>query len=438
MKDAGQTPKVVIHYGEPPVNPAARPFPVVIPPDAQDDEPAGEAILETQAEAAGQMGEDASETDQVILEEDVLTAEPAEPEALPAGEEPPQPVAAAPLPVGSAGPAQDDPGRQDDQDHREEPEKSAAAVPPARFAATRAGEEGFDLLVLDGDGEPRPLTTGGRCVAARPQLSPDGRRVAYLARDGTLRVYDLDRNEDREVAETGPFTAFNWSRDGAYIAMDGLRVVNIATGEVIPVDHPGSWPVWLPDGRHLLAAWEHKLWVVDWTTAESAPVEDMLLEPRRDLQVSRDGRYAAYVSPAGSAAAVRVVDLVSREAARLDTGSDRVLYPAWSPQDDRLLVTATFFADVDGRVVRLGRITAAAAPDWSPEPMVVSNCLQGGPGRWFPGGDWIAFISCGEGEPVGGQPALYAVPAAGGAEPRLLLDGPVVGFDVGPLPAPGG
>lgn len=297
MNDPKGTPRVVIHYDEPAVNPAARPFPIIIPSENDDDTHGAGTAVETPAETAtGPATDEVSEAAPEIVQE---TASPdagaPETTILPVEAEPAQPAV---VPTGPAKDAHDDP---------------AGILPTARFAAIRAGEEGCDLIVLDGDGEPRQLTTGGRCVAARPLLSPDGRRIAFLARDGTLRVYDLNRDEEQEVAEAGPFTAFNWSRDGSHIAMDGLRVVSLAAGEVIPVDHPGSWPVWLPDGRHLLAAWEHKLWVVDWTAGDGAPVEDMLLEPRRDLQVSRDGRYAAYVSPSGSAAAVRVVDLLTQE-----------------------------------------------------------------------------------------------------------------------------
>jgi hypothetical protein len=123
-----------------------------------------------------------------------------------------------------------------------------------------------DLWRLDLDGTETRLTDGLRL--ARPDVAPDGRRVAAVqAHDGGLRlvVHDLDRGTTRVVLDAGPGAAFDaprWSPDGQRIAASrhaggrsDLVVVDPATGSAIAItddDAQDMAPAWSPDGRWLL------------------------------------------------------------------------------------------------------------------------------------------------------------------------------------------
>ena len=111
------------------------------------------------------------------------------------------------------------------------PGKSTSSAPPIRFA--------IDL--------------GGPGLGARPEVSPDGSRVAYLASDGTgirsLHIRRLDDDIDLRLAGSeGAQTPF-WSGDGRWIAFfaDGkLSKIPVSGGRPqtiasIPGLASGAW-----------------------------------------------------------------------------------------------------------------------------------------------------------------------------------------------------
>jgi hypothetical protein len=129
---------------------------------------------------------------------------------------------------------------------------------PANVAADRLGRSS------------RRLTLGRR--AREPDVSPDGRRVAYVtnrAGTSTLRVADLTpsheiRRERRLVASAEFEQAYTprWSPDGTKIAYSAwtrggyrdIRIVDVASGRFIELAHDRAidqQPVWSGDGATL-------------------------------------------------------------------------------------------------------------------------------------------------------------------------------------------
>ncbi|MEX1310531.1 MAG: protein kinase [Candidatus Sulfomarinibacteraceae bacterium] len=113
------------------------------------------------------------------------------------------------------------------------------------------------IFVRDLDGDRRALTDREE-AASCPVVSPDGTRVAYLARvDGTteLRVRPYTGGEPVTLAADLERSEFvSWSPDGGSIAYAGgspLRVwvVSTAGGTPRSVSGPGGdYPSWSPDG----------------------------------------------------------------------------------------------------------------------------------------------------------------------------------------------
>lgn len=161
--------------------------------------------------------------------------------------------------------------------------------------------------------EAEQLTFGLR--ASEPDVSPDGRRVAFRRNDvaqSRLAILELATGDVTEVPPMGRIDQVytpRWSPDGKTIAFSGWReggyrdiyLYDVAAGttERITADrHVDIGPAWTPDGRYLLFSSDRddvfNLYAFDRHERSFHQVSNVLggaFEPR----VSHDGTRVAYV-----------------------------------------------------------------------------------------------------------------------------------------------
>ncbi|MBI3680009.1 MAG: PD40 domain-containing protein [Acidobacteria bacterium] len=127
------------------------------------------------------------------------------------------------------------------------------------FASDRGEEGKLDIYVQAlGVGGPVQLTHDP-AKARQPDFSPDGTRIVFQSgRDGGgIYVISLLSREEKKIADLGFLPRF--SPDGSWVAYQGpggrIYTVSANGGQAraVPTDlNSGHYPVWTPDGKHLL------------------------------------------------------------------------------------------------------------------------------------------------------------------------------------------
>jgi Tol biopolymer transport system component len=109
----------------------------------------------------------------------------------------------------------------------------------------------FTLRVLSlADGGVRQLDAQG----SSPRWSPLGDRIAFLDRQGELHTMKPDGSDDRAIGRITAQPGFSWSPDGKWLLIvgrSGLAIVNVATGDVLPLAlrGPGGTSLYQPAWR---------------------------------------------------------------------------------------------------------------------------------------------------------------------------------------------
>lgn len=275
--------------------------------------------------------------------------------------------------------------------------------------------ERYDL----NDGEVTTVAAGAG-GAVRPSPSPDGKKLAFVRREGTQsklyvkdissgtekKVYDaLDQDVQETWAVTGVYPNMGWtpdSNDIVFWAGGKLRRVSAAGGEARII------PFSVSDDRVIVDATH--------PAVEVAP-DNFATQMPRWAEVSPDGRSVVFetlgklwVKPASGGAARRLT-------AAKDNGFE--LWPSWS-RDGRSIV---FVRWTDAG---LGEVHVVGAGGGT------SRKVTGVPGhyaepRFSPDGKTIAFERRAGGglrsARWGENPGIYRIPAAGGTPERVSDNG---------------
>ncbi len=257
----------------------------------------------------------------------------------------------------------------------------------SRGAATVAFERDFGIWTLDvasGHAAVVPVTLTGEVLSASTQtrrlssdfsdmaLSPDGKKVAFVARGEVFAVSAEDGGQARRVTRTvAPEAEPTWAADSRRLAYTSRRggsvrtfVFDFATGDERALSSAGAdhaSPAFSPDGKRLAFVRDGTALVVAELDGEKERVvaRAQLWSPpftaARGVAWSPDGKWLAffatdgrmftnvYVVPSDGSADARAVS-------RLANGNGRSL--AWSP-DGKALYFDTQQRTEDGRIARV-------------------------------------------------------------------------------------
>jgi eukaryotic-like serine/threonine-protein kinase len=137
---------------------------------------------------------------------------------------------------------------------------------------------------------------------------PDGKRLATLGADGTIRTWDTDSGRELKAMRLGTRSGhelggLSWSPDGRHLVSavgDGLvRILDADTAtEIVSYSHNARTVAWSPDGAKLASGGEAELEVRPWNAGEGRPMEPVLRRAGliHSLTWSPDGRRLAVVS----------------------------------------------------------------------------------------------------------------------------------------------
>jgi TolB protein len=223
-----------------------------------------------------------------------------------------------------------------------------------------------------------------------PDVSPDGRRIAFIASGYSLAIMDADAQTISE-GTTFIFFSFNghlaapvWSPDGSQIAfrsdvetpaglVDRIFIINADGSGLrqLTPDDPGSddAPSWSPDGARLVFTRDGVLQVItaDGTGLTSLGNIDHASEP----DWSPDGTRIAY----GTSAGLRIRNADGSTPVALTSGQDG--HPRWAPDNLRLVFSRIvdgksqlYIVNADGSGERRlsGGSAQESTPSWSPVP----------------------------------------------------------------------
>jgi eukaryotic-like serine/threonine-protein kinase len=176
------------------------------------------------------------------------------------------------------------------------------------------GSTASRLSWLSRDGSVRPVLQEVRDYQV-PRLSPDGRRIAVLIREGTSQdvwIYDLPTGTLSRLTDAARVTSVEWTRDGKRVIYTApgpdargvvwSKMVDVASPAEALLQLPGLTPsaTMAPDGRSLLVrSLGASGWEVFHSTIGSAVAPAPWAPGRGDdfnVKISPDGRWAALVN----------------------------------------------------------------------------------------------------------------------------------------------
>ena len=269
------------------------------------------------------------------------------------------------------------------------------------------------------DGEVSTAASGAG-GAVRPTPSPDGKRLAFVRREGMqskLYVKDLVSGAEKKVYDAlDQDVQETWAVTGVYPNMawtpDSRDIVFWAGGKLRRVDSAGG------DARVIPFSVNDDRVIVDAThpTVEVAP-DSFATQMPRWAEVSPDGRSVVFET----LGKLWVKPVTGGSARRLTAAKDDAmeLWPSWS-RDGKSLV---FVRWTDGS---MGEIHIVGAGGGASRKITATPGHYAEP-RFSPDGKTIAFERRGSGGLTSARwsedPGVYRIAATGGAAERISSDG---------------
>jgi dipeptidyl aminopeptidase/acylaminoacyl peptidase len=305
------------------------------------------------------------------------------------------------------------------------------------------------VVLVGQQGHPWQATDYYRLTfVADPQLSPDGRRVAFTV---TTVVEDKDRRHNEiwmamADGSTAPFRYTSatteaskpaWSPDGTLLAFTSRREgaeddvwflrTGAPGGEAYQIKGVKATPRFSRDGQWLLFTWRgaepDSLKQQPWRTRVSPVAITRGPDPKRfdgrlytSLPFKGDER--GYLPPRETRqpAHLYVVPLAGGEPRRLTDGPFGVSDPDWSPDGRRVVFVRDTTDTLEIRDEVEPALYVVTVADGAARRLATGFRENGQP-RWSPDGNAIAFI-CSKGR--GAESDVCVISAAGGGTPRNL------------------
>lgn len=239
----------------------------------------------------------------------------------------------------------------------------------------------FVIYQYDRETGKRTKVTGGPGGAVRPQISSDGRRLAYVRRDRTksvLYVHELETGRETRLYENlskdqqeawttfGIYPGFDWTPDDKHIviwANGKIMKINSASGDAVEIPFSAKAKHTLmetvkftnkayedkmkvkvlrglktsPDGKHIVFNALGKLWItkgINGTPKRLTKSNDFEAEP----SFSHDGKSIVYVSWTDeNYGAIKTVNLDGSNGKALTTKPAIYRTPAFSPDGTQVV-----------------------------------------------------------------------------------------------------
>lgn len=269
------------------------------------------------------------------------------------------------------------------------------ATGPAHSAGTPdsgvvAFERGGDIFVanVDGSGE-KNLTRVGVGPARYPDVSPDGKMIAFAERVGGLEEYrtavmNVDGTGLHRIGNVNSGSRLRWAPDGSLIAYGGRRLDVVAPDgaglRTLATDAREFGFAWSPDGREIAYGSDSDLRAVDVVTGSKRTLA--ATAGANNIAWSMDGSKIAFMRFAGE------VWLVGRDGSALRklVKAEFVGAPSWSPDSNQIAVDIYDDYPRPSRILIVDVATGRANPLTSPEFGESSRSPS-----WSPDGSRIAY-----------------------------------------------
>jgi len=287
------------------------------------------------------------------------------------------------------------------------PAAVAASASKIVFVSDRDGPDPVgdlgraEIYVMNADGSGQTRLTNNEFLDNNPDLSPDGRRIAFAEQvDGGVDIFLMNADGSGRKRLTN-MTAMRlgalrpaWSPDGKRLAFQtfvqpDIYVINAdGTGLVNLTNRPGSngSPTWSPDGRRIafVSNQEGRGALHVMNTDGSNPV---LLSAETSVKSaggwwlspawSPDGRRIAFVSDRDGNREIYTIRANGTGLVRLTDNAVEDAHPSWSPDGSQIVFhrrvlghDQIFVMNADGsgqrRLTELSSVSFNGFPNWGP------------------------------------------------------------------------